>query len=745
MPFVSSNAEMMVDTSSGTHRRSKSLERKIRVDPDEAPPIVMFPKPKRCSDGNISPRDLSLIKNSIRNRRGSLLGPTHCAMPGSPPSPLHVPSGGSITGSIGMGSIGMGSIGMGSLCSTGTFVTKELERLKRTIERRGPDTSLSRAGSLRSIGSLSLNSGGSNGSNDSGAQLERLRMKLVRAKEDGCSLSLSSDSITNASSAANSLIESIVGNRSVPSLLSHESSLMDAFFDPSADAPPYLTIYYATQSGTSEFYAYALQQEGRAMGLDVGICNVSHLVHSIEMSLDQELNDVLIPHTTKSGKKRGRAVFLISTFHDGGPTDDGKGFIKALQGIKDHRYLKGLRYGVFGFGNSTFSTTYNTQGKLYDQLLSQLGGKRLVPLALGDDSKDIDWDFEKWKWQSWWPTLADLASRDNQTGNGGQPSVEGKTKRKSKSDADGADVKYVLEYITQADVEAHKERWDKVPLNATAKHFREGAFYAVKDVKPLWRDPDLSPKLKQSGSTMHISLDTTEVDGTPLDMKTGDNLAIVPHNRECLVEAVAKQLGYDLDAIFVLKPQNGTEEADFELPFPTPCTVRDYLTKYCELTTPPRRSMIRAFSKCAGDPEEREEMYQLSSKKHREKFMSRVIGERIGVGEFISTYYTSIEMPLVKLIGICCAMQPRWYSMSSSNLKYKQEAHLTLAMVSLPRTVDGSHAQGAASHYLGKIPIGEKVHVARNQPSGLTVPPDVSSNLSLGCFQLLSTFTYLCY
>lgn len=61
---------------------------------------------------------------------------------------------------------------------------------------------------------------------------------------------------------------------------------------------------------------------------------------------------------------------------------------------------------------TTYGSTYNVQGRVYDQLLENLGGKRLVPLALGDDSKDIDWDFEQWKWKVFWPKFADLSARD---------------------------------------------------------------------------------------------------------------------------------------------------------------------------------------------------------------------------------------------------------------------------------------------------------------------------------------------
>jgi sulfite reductase alpha subunit-like flavoprotein len=204
-----------------------------------------------------------------------------------------------------------------------------------------------------------------------------------------------------------------------------------------------------------------------------------------------------------------------------------------------------------------------------------------------------------------------------------------------------------------------------------------------------------------------------------INFATGDNIVIIPKNRPSLVEEVAKQLGYDLDAMFILKPSDGTQEYGFELPFPIPCSVRDFLTKYAELTYSSRRSVVRALSKCATDPQEREEMYQLSSKKHREKYRSYVVDQHIGFGEFISTYFQSIEMPLAKFITLCTPLQPRWYSLSGSTLMHKDEVHLTFAVVSMTRSVDSSVAQGTASHYLGSLPIGSRVRIIRSVSSGL--------------------------
>jgi hypothetical protein len=254
--------------------------------------------------------------------------------------------GGSVCGSV-LGDASVGSVG-----------SRELARLVETIDRRrgsiGSDASkereiqqmqlkflgAQRRGNIVSVGGMS-----SAGSLDtSGATLERL-MAARRGSTSSMHSSLSSiDRMQYIMSTTGQHAPErprMTRSSSKHSVASGDSSMLDAFYDPAADVPPYLTIYYATQSGTSEFYAYALHQEGRTMGMDVGICNVNNLFSSVDiMSLDQELSEILIPHQTKSGKKRGRAVFLISTYHDGGPTEDGVGLLNMLKEMNDPKYLK---------------------------------------------------------------------------------------------------------------------------------------------------------------------------------------------------------------------------------------------------------------------------------------------------------------------------------------------------------------------------------------------------------------------
>eukprot|EP00543_Licmophora_paradoxa_P011099 CAMPEP_0202478168 /NCGR_PEP_ID=MMETSP1360-20130828/94319_1 /ASSEMBLY_ACC=CAM_ASM_000848 /TAXON_ID=515479 /ORGANISM="Licmophora paradoxa, Strain CCMP2313" /LENGTH=819 /DNA_ID=CAMNT_0049105437 /DNA_START=700 /DNA_END=3156 /DNA_ORIENTATION=- len=619
------------------------------------------------------------------------------------------------------GSVAAGSTAAGSILSTESRISVQLERLQQSISSRQ-----ARRGSFGSAAST-VSGTSSRSSAEVVAQMEKIRAHLRRSASIGSSSGGSTQGSIRLARAS-----------SVNSLRSTDSSIMEAFFDPSAESLPYLTIYYATQSGTSEFYAYSLQQEGQKMEIDVGICNVSNLVQTIEMSIDHELSDILVPHTTKSGKKRGRAVFLVSTYNDGGPSDDGRAFLKILQELQDHKYFKGLRYAVFGFGNSTYGNTYNVQGKRYDQLLANLGGKRLVPLTLGDDSKDIDWDFEQWKWKVFWPKFADLSARDGQPApppEGGQASQEPikPKKRSGKGNEDDGtadpDSEYILEYISQSNFSYQKVKWDQVPLRGTSKHFRQGTMHNVNAIQSLWRDPNLPSSIQQQGSTMHLELDLRHPDGPALDINSGDNVAILSKNDAAIVNSVAYQLGFDLDAIFILKPKDDTELSEFELPFPLPCTVRDYLTNYCELLTPPRRSVLRALSKFATNFQEREELYTLSSKKHRNEYKSRVIEQRIGLADVFLQYYKSIEIPLINFIALCAPLQPRWYSVASSTLVHSYSVHFTIAVVSIPRGIDNTFSVGTASQYLSKLRVGDKCKIIRSIGSGFVCPQDYTKPL----------------
>uniref|UniRef100_A0A3B5LPT7 Flavodoxin-like domain-containing protein n=1 Tax=Xiphophorus couchianus TaxID=32473 RepID=A0A3B5LPT7_9TELE len=101
-------------------------------------------------------------------------------------------------------------------------------------------------------------------------------------------------------------------------------------------------------------------------------------------------------------------VFLVATYSDGRPTKNAEWFCKWLEEAStDFRYgnsfLKGLRYAVFGLGDSVYVGHYNTVGKNVDKWLWMLSAKRVLSRGEGDGNVvksrhgSVQADFRAWE------------------------------------------------------------------------------------------------------------------------------------------------------------------------------------------------------------------------------------------------------------------------------------------------------------------------------------------------------------
>lgn len=101
-------------------------------------------------------------------------------------------------------------------------------------------------------------------------------------------------------------------------------------------------------------------------------------------------------------------AFLVATYTDGCPTESAEWFCKWLEeSANDFRfgktYLKGLRYAVFGLGDSAYRSHFNKVSTNVDKWLWMLGAQRVLTRGEGDcnavQSKhgSIEADFTAWK------------------------------------------------------------------------------------------------------------------------------------------------------------------------------------------------------------------------------------------------------------------------------------------------------------------------------------------------------------
>ncbi|XP_054269058.1 S-adenosyl-L-methionine-dependent tRNA 4-demethylwyosine synthase TYW1-like isoform X2 [Macrosteles quadrilineatus] len=148
---------------------------------------------------------------------------------------------------------------------------------------------------------------------------------------------------------------------------------------------PKVLILYGTVTGNSKRLSEELRKELKKV-TDVAVFNIINIDAEELMLQYASLQDM--------------CLFLLPT-HDGGmPPQNMSFFYNWLHdAVNDFRYskgaFKGLRYGVFGLGNSQYKSHYNKVGKQVDEVLSKLGADRVIPLTLGDEDSLQD-DFKAW-------------------------------------------------------------------------------------------------------------------------------------------------------------------------------------------------------------------------------------------------------------------------------------------------------------------------------------------------------------
>jgi len=119
---------------------------------------------------------------------------------------------------------------------------------------------------------------------------------------------------------------------------------------------PHIRILVGTMTGTAQLVAQELE-----LSWDDG-----------ETRVETVLMDRLDSSIFRAG-----GVFLIctSTYGQGDVPDNAKALFEDLKAKRPD--LRGVRYGVFGLGDRTYAQTFNFGGKLFDDLLTELGASRV--------------------------------------------------------------------------------------------------------------------------------------------------------------------------------------------------------------------------------------------------------------------------------------------------------------------------------------------------------------------------------
>ena len=128
----------------------------------------------------------------------------------------------------------------------------------------------------------------------------------------------------------------------------------------------------------------------------------------MELVLDDGENQVatLMMDNLDSSLFSREGVFLIctSTYGQGDVPDNARALYEDLQAKRPD--LSQVRYGVFGLGDRTYAETFNFGGKRFDDILTELGARRIGERVQHDASSGVLPEERAAEWGAGWLALA---------------------------------------------------------------------------------------------------------------------------------------------------------------------------------------------------------------------------------------------------------------------------------------------------------------------------------------------------
>jgi len=149
-----------------------------------------------------------------------------------------------------------------------------------------------------------------------------------------------------------------------------------------------LTLLVGTMTGTAQLVAQELE-----LAWDDGETRVETL------PMDQLDCSVF--------EREGVFLLVTSTYGQGDVPDNAKRLYEDLKAKRPD--LSRVRYGVFGLGDRTYAETFNFGGKRFDDLLGELGARRIGERVQHDASSGVLPEEMAQDWGEAWLALAQEA------------------------------------------------------------------------------------------------------------------------------------------------------------------------------------------------------------------------------------------------------------------------------------------------------------------------------------------------
>ncbi|KAH7309301.1 NADPH-cytochrome P450 reductase [Rhexocercosporidium sp. MPI-PUGE-AT-0058] len=418
-----------------------------------------------------------------------------------------------------------------------------------------------------------------------------------------------------------------------------------------------LVIFWGSQSGTAEGLANRLSRDcRRRFGRDALVADLS------------DYDPASISHIPEAKF----AIFIVSTYGEGDPSDNAAQFLSWIESNKSTRLPK-LRYAAFGLGNSKYKF-YNRVVDIVVDALDGFGAMALMPTGKADDANGTtDEDFTGWKQEFFGVMRGDLGFEE-------RPEQYEPMYR-------------VVEDTSLGVIDLHLGE----PIQARGK--KNAAAVSSIQALPIKSAKNLLSTIDRN--CLHLELDTSAF--PELKYKTGDHLAVWPSNPaeevQRLVRVLRLQDRFDTPLLISsFDPSN-------QVKYPSPTTWSAIFQHYLEICAPVSRETVLALAQFATSASSRDKLQEIG--KDKSTYYTYCFHNHTTLGRLLENISSPIDtwsnLPLSFILESLTPLSPRYYSISSSSVVSPKQISITVATTSEPSPNCTVPIPGLTTTYLQAI------------------------------------------
>jgi len=429
--------------------------------------------------------------------------------------------------------------------------------------------------------------------------------------------------------------------------------------DATAVAPAHgtpLLVLFGSNLGTAEGIANRLGREGADRGYAVTVA-----------ALDDHGPDL----------PAEGAVLVVSASYNGEAPENAAAFVDKLRSraVPDGAYA-GVRFTVFGCGDTDWAATYQAVPILLDAELERLGGTRIHPRGAGDAQADFDGQYRAWHADLW----ADLAAG------------LGLSERQAQVTAAGP-------RLTIATVNRQLTNPVVVSYDATPTLVTRNVELTATGAAGV-------------RSTRHVEVALP----AGLSYRAGDHLGVLPRNNQAQIRRVMRRFGLDMGTYVTITANSGTHT---HLPVDEPSPLLGVLGACVELQATATRADLEVLAEHTDDPAQQAALRALTDD---ETYRTQVREPNLSVLDLLERY-PACALPFPVFLDLLPALAPRYYSISSSPLASPDTVCVTEGVLVEPARSGAGRFEGVCSTYLASMDAGSTVFVFTREPTIPFRPP----------------------